>query len=163
MYTNNQRPQPGRGRRTYSPEFKAQLVAACRIPGMSVASVARNHGINHNILHRWLRELPDPAALRLPQTLPAPSNLRPPRSDPRPALSMALRSRKILGKCVRTISAGPRPRPTIARPLSAVLRPRLLAPQPIGPVAAAPTTRPIGARTRPMAAARSSRHRAKWC
>jgi transposase len=35
---------------------------------MSVASVARNHGINHNILRRWLRELPDPAALRLPQT-----------------------------------------------------------------------------------------------
>ena len=68
MYTNNQLPQPGRGRRTYSPEFKAQLVAACRIPGMSVASVARNHGINHNILHRWLRELPDPAPARLPQT-----------------------------------------------------------------------------------------------
>lgn len=59
MYTNNQHPQTGRGRRTYSPEFKAQLVAACRIPGMSVASVARNHGINHNILHRWLRELSD--------------------------------------------------------------------------------------------------------
>jgi transposase-like protein len=68
MYTNNHLPQPGRGRRTYSPEFKAQLVAACRIPGMSVASVARNHGINHNILHRWLRELPEPGALRLPQT-----------------------------------------------------------------------------------------------
>ena len=68
MYTNNQLPQPGRGRRTYSPELKAQLVAACRIPGMSVASVARNHGINHNILHRWLRELPDPAPARLPQT-----------------------------------------------------------------------------------------------
>ena len=68
MHTNNQLPQPGRGRRTYSPEFKAQLVAACRIPGMSVASVARNHGINHNILHRWLRELPDPAPARLPQT-----------------------------------------------------------------------------------------------
>jgi transposase-like protein len=68
MYTNNHLPQPGRGRRTYSPEFKAQLVAACRIPGMSVASVARNHGINHNILHRWLRELPDTAPARLPQT-----------------------------------------------------------------------------------------------
>jgi FlaA1/EpsC-like NDP-sugar epimerase len=50
MYTNNQLTPTGRGRRTYSPEFKAQLVAACRIPGMSVASVARNHGINHNIL-----------------------------------------------------------------------------------------------------------------
>jgi transposase-like protein len=68
MHTNNQLPQPGRGRRSYSPEFKAQLVAACRIPGMSVASVARHHGINHNILHRWLRELPDPAPARLPQT-----------------------------------------------------------------------------------------------
>jgi transposase-like protein len=68
MHNNNQLPQTGRGRRTYSPEFKAQLVSACRISGMSVASVARNHGINHNILHRWLRELPDPASLRLPQT-----------------------------------------------------------------------------------------------
>lgn len=68
MHTNNQLPQPGRGRRTYSPEFKAQLVAACRIPGMSVASVARNHGINHNILHRWLRELPEPTPARLPHT-----------------------------------------------------------------------------------------------
>jgi len=68
MYTNNQLPQTGRGRRTYSPEFKAQLVTACRTPGISVASVARNHGINHNILHRWLRERPDPAAPRLPQT-----------------------------------------------------------------------------------------------
>ena len=68
MYPNNQLPPPGRARRTYSCEFKAQLVAACRIPGMSVASVARNHGINHNILHRWLRELPDPASDRLPQT-----------------------------------------------------------------------------------------------
>jgi transposase-like protein len=65
MYSNNQLPQPGRGRRSYSPEFKAQLVAACRIPGVSVASVARNHGINQKILHRWLCELPDPA--RLPQ------------------------------------------------------------------------------------------------
>jgi transposase-like protein len=89
MYTNNQHPQTGRSRRTYSPVFKAQLVAACRIPGMSVASVARNHGINHNILHRWLRELSDcgqplmqsaveltpPGFIELPmpQALPAPS------------------------------------------------------------------------------------------
>ena len=65
MYTNNQLTQTGRCRRTYSPEFKAQLVAACRIHGMSVASVARNHGINHNILHRWLRELPDSGQPRM--------------------------------------------------------------------------------------------------
>ena len=95
MYTNNQLTQTGRGRRTYSPEFKAQLVAACRIPGMSVASVARNHGINHNILHRWLRELPDSGQSRtrsvvdltppgfielpMPAALPVPS---PPTTPP---------------------------------------------------------------------------------
>jgi transposase len=65
MYTNKQLTPTGRSRRTYSPEFKAQLVAACRIPGMSVASVARNHGINHNILHRWLRELSDSGQPRM--------------------------------------------------------------------------------------------------
>jgi transposase len=57
MYTNTQLSKSASGRRSYSPEFKAQVVATCRIPGMSVASVARQHGINHNILHRWLREL----------------------------------------------------------------------------------------------------------
>ena len=74
MYTNNQLTSTGRGRRTYSPEFKAQLVAACRIPGMSVASVARNHGINHNILHRWLRELSDSGQPRIHSAV----DLRPP-------------------------------------------------------------------------------------
>ena len=65
MHTKNPLPQPGRGRRTYSVEFKTQLVAACRIPGMSVASVAREHGINHKVLHRWLREVSEPDALGL--------------------------------------------------------------------------------------------------
>jgi hypothetical protein len=37
MHTNNPLPQPGRGRRTYSVEFKTQLVAACRIPAMALA------------------------------------------------------------------------------------------------------------------------------
>ena len=89
MYSNNQLTQTCRSSRSYSPEFKAQLVAACRIPGMSVASVARNHGINHNILHRWLRELSDCGQARIhsaadltppgfielpmPQALPVPS------------------------------------------------------------------------------------------
>ena len=45
-----------RTRRHYSAEFKQELVQLCRQPGMSVASVARRHGINHNIVHRWIRE-----------------------------------------------------------------------------------------------------------
>ena len=45
-----------RTRREYSAELKAQVVQACRQPGASVASVAMAHGINANIVHRWLRE-----------------------------------------------------------------------------------------------------------
>ena len=96
MHTNNPLPQPGRRRRTYSLEFKSQLVAACRIPGMSVASVARNHGINHNVLHRWLRELPEyaelcwpsvsnkstPAFIELPITEPLPKPTESPACSP---------------------------------------------------------------------------------
>ena len=42
--------------RTYTPEFKAQLVAACQRPGSSIAALAGQHGMNANVLHRWLRE-----------------------------------------------------------------------------------------------------------
>ena len=45
-----------RTRRTYSGEFKAQLVAACQQAGASVAALALHHGINANLLHRWRRE-----------------------------------------------------------------------------------------------------------
>ena len=42
--------------RTYSPEFKAQLVAACQQPGASIAALALAHGMNANVLHRWIKE-----------------------------------------------------------------------------------------------------------
>ena len=45
-----------RTHRTYSPEFKADLVAACQHPGVSIAALAGQHGMNANVLHRWLRE-----------------------------------------------------------------------------------------------------------
>ena len=43
-------------RRFYSPEFKAQVRQECHRSGASVAGVALSHGINANIVHRWLRE-----------------------------------------------------------------------------------------------------------
>ena len=43
-------------RRFYSPEFKLQVVGQCRQPGASIAAVALGHGVNANIVHRWLRE-----------------------------------------------------------------------------------------------------------
>ena len=40
-------------RRSYSDEFKAQVLAECEEPGASVAKVAMSHGINDNVVHRW--------------------------------------------------------------------------------------------------------------
>ena len=45
-----------RTHRTYTREFKAELVAACQVPGASIAAVAGAHGMNANVLHRWLKE-----------------------------------------------------------------------------------------------------------
>nr|WP_241879543.1 transposase [Psychrobacter sp. PraFG1]UNK06359.1 transposase [Psychrobacter sp. PraFG1] len=42
-------------RRTYSPEFKALLVKATD-SNRSIASIAREHGINQNLLHNWKRQ-----------------------------------------------------------------------------------------------------------
>lgn len=46
----------GRRRRRHSAEFKAQLVAACRRPGVSSAAVALAHSVNANLLRRWVAE-----------------------------------------------------------------------------------------------------------
>ena len=43
-------------RRFYSPEFKRQVVGQCLQPNASIAAVALGHGVNTNIVHRWLRE-----------------------------------------------------------------------------------------------------------
>ena len=45
-----------RTKRRYSSETKAELLAACGVPGASIAGVASAHGMNANVLHRWLRE-----------------------------------------------------------------------------------------------------------
>lgn len=45
-----------RTHRTYTAQFKAQLVAACQQPGASIAALALQHGMNANVLHRWLKE-----------------------------------------------------------------------------------------------------------
>ena len=40
-------------RRQHGAEFKAQVLQACRQPGASVAAIAREHGLNANVVHRW--------------------------------------------------------------------------------------------------------------
>ena len=41
-------------RRRHSDEFKAQAVAECARPGVSIAAIALHHGINANLLRRWV-------------------------------------------------------------------------------------------------------------
>ena len=42
-------------RRNRTAEQKAQILRECEQPGASVARVAREHGINANIVHTWRR------------------------------------------------------------------------------------------------------------
>lgn len=43
-----------RHRRQHSAEFKAKVVAACRNPGVSLAAIALDNGLNANLLRRWV-------------------------------------------------------------------------------------------------------------
>ena len=46
----------GRRRRHHSAEFKAKVVEECRGAGVSLAAVALAHGLNANLLRRWVVE-----------------------------------------------------------------------------------------------------------
>ncbi|HSV83895.1 MAG TPA: transposase [Ramlibacter sp.] len=41
-------------RRVHSADFKAEVMAQCREPGASVAAVAMAHGVNANVVRKWL-------------------------------------------------------------------------------------------------------------
>ena len=43
-----------RRRRKHSDEFKAKVIAACRRPGVSIASVALANKLNANLLRTWV-------------------------------------------------------------------------------------------------------------
>ncbi len=42
------------GRRRYDPVAKRELVEACLRPGVSVARMALDHGLNANLLRKWI-------------------------------------------------------------------------------------------------------------
>jgi transposase len=52
-----------RRRRYYSPELKAEVVAACGQSGKSVAAVATAHGVAPSQARRWIREAQQSGAL----------------------------------------------------------------------------------------------------
>ncbi len=50
--------QRSNGKRIFARGFKEALVARCREPGVSVAALAMAHGINANLVRRWMKEVP---------------------------------------------------------------------------------------------------------
>jgi transposase len=44
-----------RTRRRHAPDLKRQVVLACQQPGASVAGVALAHGLNANLVRRWVQ------------------------------------------------------------------------------------------------------------
>ena len=73
------------GRRRYDPASKERLVEACLEPGVSVAGLALQHGVNANLLRKWVekrrqrlgqsgrtseRRLPEPMAFVRVETSP---------------------------------------------------------------------------------------------
>lgn len=71
-----------RHRRTHPIEFKTGLVAMCRQPGISVSAVALAHGVNANLLRRWMKQFPVDA--RFP-VAPTPVKLVPVQVDTLPS------------------------------------------------------------------------------
>ena len=59
-------------RRTFTDEFKHQLIQQCQQPDTSVAKVAMQHQINANLLHKWIRQsrsmVPSLTISSIPQT-----------------------------------------------------------------------------------------------
>ena len=75
---------PAAKRKRYTKAFKHKLISACSQPGASVAGIALEHGLNANMLRKWIRvaqngqrqsnfDPPGFVALPMPGNVPAPS------------------------------------------------------------------------------------------
>ena len=63
MTTDGNREQAGvakvdsAGRRWYTVQFKREIVARCLQPGASVAGIAVAHGLNPNLVRKWIERV----------------------------------------------------------------------------------------------------------
>ncbi|KQW55112.1 transposase [Ensifer sp. Root127] len=56
------------GRRRYDPASRDQLVAACLEPGVSVSRLALEHGVNANLVRKWMKKAREERPLPLVST-----------------------------------------------------------------------------------------------
>lgn len=68
------------GRRRFDQSSKDRLVAACLEPGASVSKLAREHGVNANLVWKWIRKhsqadpLPSSSSVFIPVQIAAASS-----------------------------------------------------------------------------------------
>ncbi|WP_448724125.1 transposase [Pseudomonas farris] len=65
-----------RQRSSYPKPFKSQVVKECLQPGATVSSVAIAHGINANVIRKWLPLYRDKPAAALPGFVPLKNSFR---------------------------------------------------------------------------------------
>ncbi|MFT7721726.1 MAG: transposase [Roseateles sp.] len=71
-----------RRRRRHTAEFKAAVIEECLRPGVSIAAVALAHGLNANMLRKWVIDAehkimaPPPSAAAEPEPQPMPPPTR---------------------------------------------------------------------------------------
>lgn len=96
-----------RSYRKYDPEFKREAVRLVLQEGIPLARVARDLGINENMLHRWKSQfLDDPA-----NAFPGKGHLKPEEEELRRLrreLDDVKQERDILKKALAIFSKGPR-------------------------------------------------------
>ncbi|EKT4454811.1 IS66-like element accessory protein TnpA [Pseudomonas sp. yb_9] len=68
-----------RQRTSYPKPFKAQVVQECLQPGVSIASIALGHGINANLVRKWIPLYRDLQPEALPAFVPLAMS---PQSEP---------------------------------------------------------------------------------
>ncbi|WP_310887337.1 IS66-like element accessory protein TnpA, partial [Pseudomonas savastanoi] len=69
-------------RRSYSKSFKAQFIQECDPPGASIASIALSHGLNANLVHKWIRLQSQKSTALQPAFIPLPVSLAGTKSHP---------------------------------------------------------------------------------
>jgi transposase len=63
--------QGARGRRTYNVAVKRALAQQCSHSGVSVAGLALQHGVNANLLRRWMVQYCEPKGSDTAEAVPA--------------------------------------------------------------------------------------------
>ena len=99
------------GRRWYDPASKARLVAACLEGGVSVSRLALEHGINANLLRKWIKAAEETGTVQSSSTPAFVPVLAVDSSPPMPSKPMEVPPTRGEERLARPEKTGPLPSP----------------------------------------------------